>query len=100
MNNPSSMLYLIYALDIQFSVENQGYPYISYLWPSHYCKDSQITSLKLFLIVTHFVNFKQIFPKKLNFFQKEIKLFKEKSLKMQPFSSELPFHINDCMVNN
>ena len=44
--------------------DNQGYPYI---WPSHYCKDSQITSLKLYLIVTHFVNFKNNFPKEKKF---------------------------------
>ena len=59
-------------------VNNQGYPYI---WPSHYCKDSQITSLKLFLIVIHSVNFKHNFPKETD-----------------PLSSELPYHIYDWLI--
>ena len=81
-----------YAWDL----DNQGYPYI---WPSHYCKDGQITSLKLFLIVTHFVNFNKIFPKKFKLFsKKKLKRFKKKSLKMQPFLSELPFHIHDWLI--
>ena len=36
-----------------------------------YCKDSQITSLKLYLIVTHFVNFKHNFPKEIETFFKK-----------------------------
>ena len=31
-------------------------------------------------------------------FKKEIKQFKEKSLKMEPFSSELPYHIHDWLI--
>ena len=30
--------------------------------------------------------------------KKKIKLVKVKSLKMQPFSSELPFHIHDWLI--
>ena len=83
---------------------NFGYPYndivickdsTDYLWPSH-CKDSQITSLKLYLIVTLFVNFKHNFHKENEIFsKKKLKRFKEKSLKMEPFLSELPYHIYD-----
>ena len=63
------------------------------------CKDSQITSLKLFLSVTHFVNFKHNFPKEIEtFFKNKLKYFKEKSLKMHPFSSELLFHIHDWLI--
>ena len=59
-------------------------------------KDSQITSLKLYLIVTLFVNFKHNFHKENETFsKKKLKRFKEKSLKMEPFLSELPFHIYD-----
>ena len=73
-------------------VDNLGYPYIC---PSH-CKDSQITSLKLYLIVTLFVNFKHNFHKENETFsKKKLKRFKEKSLKMEPFLSELPYHIYD-----
>ena len=50
---------------VQYNVDNQGYPYII---PSHYCKDSQITSLKLYLILNHFVNFKHNFPTEIETF--------------------------------
>ena len=77
------------------SLNNLGYPYI---WPSH-CKDSQITSLKLCLIVTLFVNFKHNFHKENETFSpKKLKRFKEKSLKMEPFLSELPYHIYDWLI--
>ena len=76
-------------------LDNLGYPYI---WPSH-CKDSQITSLKLYLIVTLFVNFKHNFHKENETFsKKKLKRFKEKSLKMEPFLSELPYHIYDWLI--
>ena len=56
---------------------------ISEISPSHYCKNSQITSLKLFLIVTHFVNFKHNFPKEVEtFFKNKLKWIKEKSMNM------------------
>ena len=48
-------------------VDIQGYPYIC---PSHYCTDSQITTLKLYLIATQFVNFKHNFPPKNEIFFK------------------------------
>ena len=68
--------------------------------PSH-CKDSQKTSLKLYLIVTLFVNFKHNFHKEnKTFSQKKLKRFKEKSLKMEPFLSELPYHIYDWLIIN
>ena len=55
-----------------------------------------MTSLKLYLIVTLFVKFKHNFHKENEtFFKKKIKQFKEKSLKVEPFSSELPYHIHD-----
>ena len=69
------------------------------IWPSHYCKDSQITPLKLYLIVTHFVNFKHNFPKEIEtFFKNKLIRFKEKRLKRHPFLSELPFHIHDWLI--
>ena len=41
------------------------------------------------------------FPKEIEtFFKKKLKRFKEKSLKMQQFSSELPFHIHEWLINN
>ena len=56
-------------------------------------KDSQITSLITSLI---FVNFKHNFHKENETFsKKKLKRFKEKSLKMEPFLSELPYHIYD-----
>ena len=55
-----SYVHKFYIQSSTKELDNQGYPYI---WPSHYCKDSQITSLQLYLIVTHFVNFKHNFPK-------------------------------------
>ena len=64
-----------------------------------HCKDSQITSLKLYLIVTLFVNFKHNFHKENETFSpKKLKRFKEKSLKMEPFLSELPYHIYDWLI--
>ena len=55
-----------------------------------------ITSLKLYLIVTLFVNFNHNFHKENETFsKKKLKRFKEKSLKMEPFLSELPYHIYD-----
>ena len=49
---------------------------------SHNCKDSQITSLKLHLvlIVTHFVNFKHNFPKEIETLKKIIKKFHREKL--------------------
>ena len=79
----------------RLKLDNLGYPYI---WPSH-CKDSQITSLKLYLIVTLFVNFKHNFHKENETFKKKkLKQFKEKSLKIEPFLSELPYHIYLVLV--
>ena len=87
-----SRIYLLFVQSLAIYVDNLGYPYI---WPSH-CKDSQITSLKLYLIVTLFVNFKHNFHKENETFsKKKLKRFKEKSLKMEPFLSELPYHIYD-----
>ena len=62
-----------------------------------YCKDSQITSLKLYLIVTHFVKFKHNFPKEIETFFKK-KWIKEKSLKKLPFSLEWSFHIHNWLI--
>ena len=45
---------------------------------------------------TLFVNFKHNFHKENETFSpKKLKRFKEKSLKMEPFLSELPYHIYD-----
>ena len=83
------------ALSLLGFLDNLGYPYI---WPSH-CKDSQITSLKLYLIVTLIVNFKHNFHKENETFsRKKLKRFKEKSLKMEPFLSELPYHIYEWLI--
>ena len=50
----------------------------------------------IYLIVTLFVNFKHNFHKENKTFSpKKLKRFKEKSLKMEPFLSELPYHIYD-----
>ena len=58
-----------------------------------------MTSLKLYLIVTHFVNFKHNFPKEIETLSKnKIKWIKEKSLEKHPFLSELPFHIHDWLT--
>ena len=77
-------------------LDNQVYPYIC---ASHYCKDRQITSLKLYVIVTHSVNFKHNFSKGIEtFFKNKLKWIKEKSLKMHLFLSELPFHIHDWLI--
>ena len=76
-------------------VDNQGYPYI---WPSH-CKDSQKISLKLYSIVTHFVNFKHNFHKEIEtFFKNKLKWIQEKCFKMNPLSSELPFHVHNSLI--
>ena len=64
-----------------------------------HCKHSQITSLKLYLIVTLVVNFKHNFHKENETFSpKKLKRFKEKCLKMEPFLSELPYHIYDWLI--
>ena len=64
---------------------------------SHYCKDSQIASLKLFSIVTHFANFKHNFSKEIEtFFKNKLKWIQEICFKINPLSSELQFHIYDC----
>ena len=69
------------------------------IWPSHYCKDSQKISLKLFTIVTHFVNFKHNFPKEIEtFFKNKLKWIQEICFKMNPLSSELPFHIHNWLI--
>ena len=76
-------------------VDNQGYPYI---WPTH-CKDSQKISLKLYSIVTHFVNFKHNFHKEIeSFFRNKLKWIQEKCFKMNPLSSELPFHVHNWLI--
>ena len=54
------------TLGLRPSLDNQGYPYI---WSSH-CKDSQKVLLKLYSIVTHFVNFKHNFYKEIKTFYK------------------------------
>ena len=69
---------------------NQSYPHIC---PSHYCKDSQITTLKLSSITTHFVNVKHNFPKEIETFSKnKLIWFREKCFKILAYCSELPFH--------
>ena len=45
---------------------------------SLYCTDSQITSLKLYLIVTLFVNFKHNFHKENETFKKKIKIMAQR----------------------
>ena len=86
------------ALEISklgIGLDNQGHPYI---WPS-YCKDSQKISLKLYSIVTHFVNFKHNFHKEIEtFFKNELKWIQEKCFKMNPLSSELPFHVHNWLI--
>ena len=58
-----------------------------------------MTSLKLYFIVTQFVNFKHNFHKENEtFFKIKIKRFKEKRLKMEPFSSKLRYHIHDWLI--
>ena len=53
----------------------------------------------IYLIVTLFVNFKHNFHKENETFSpKKLKRFKEKSLKMEPFLSELPYHIYDWLI--
>ena len=53
----------------------------------------------MYLIVTLFVNFKHNFHKENKTFSpKKLKRFKEKSLKMEPFLSELPYHIYDWLI--
>ena len=48
---------------------------------------------------TLFVNFKHNFHKENETFSlKKLKRFKEKSLKMEPFLSELPYHIYDWLI--
>ena len=78
-----------------FELDNQGYPYI---WPSH-CKDSQKITLKLYSIVTHFVNFKHNFHKDIEtFFKNKLKWIQEICFKMNPLSSELPFHVRNWLI--
>ena len=53
----------------------------------------------MYLIVTLFVNFKHNFHKENEtFFTQKIKRFKEKSLKMEQFSSELSDYIHDWLI--
>ena len=47
---------------------------------SHYCKDSQITSLKLYLIVTHFDSFKHNFPQEIKTFPPKIEMDQREKL--------------------
>ena len=55
------------TLGLRPSLDNQGYPYI------FVCKDSQKVLLKLYSIVTHFVNFKHNFHKEIKtFFQNKL----------------------------
>ena len=64
------------------------YPILSY--------QNIATLTPVYLIVTLFVNFKHNFHKENETFsKKKLKRFKEKSLKMEPFLSELPYHIYD-----
>ena len=53
-------------------------------------------SLKLYSIATHFVNFKTQFSQKIEtFFKNKLKWIQETCFKMNPLSSELPFHVQD-----
>ena len=63
-----------------------------------FCKDSQKISLKLYSIVTLFVNFKQNFHKEIEtFFKNKLKWIQEICFKMNPLSSELPFHAHNWL---
>ena len=68
------------------------------IYISH-CKDSQKISLKLYSIVTHFVNFKHNFHKEIEtFFKNKLKWIQEKCFKINPLSSELPFHVHNWLI--
>ena len=76
-------------------LDNQGYPYIR---PSH-CKNSQKISLKLYSILTHFVNFKHNFHKEIEtFFKNNLKWIQEICFKMNPILSELSFHVHTWLI--
>ena len=66
--------------------QNKKYNYNTYVQLEYEMNDD----------VTLFVNFKHNFHKENETFSpKKLKRFKEKSLKMEPFLSELPYHIYD-----
>ena len=57
------------------------------------------TSYKLYSIVTHFVNFKHNFHKEIEtFFKNILKWIQEICFKINPFSSELPFHVHNWLI--
>ena len=99
------LLYFMLHICIYFVAYFCRFLYVNksslYKKKSHYCADSQITTLKLYLIATQFVNFKHNFPKEIEtFFKNKLKWIKEKSLKMHLFSSELSFHIHNWLIIN
>ena len=66
-----------------------------------HCKESQKISLKLYSIVTHFVNFKHNFHKEIEtFFKNKLKWIQEicRCFQMNPLSSELPFHVHNWLI--
>ena len=64
-----------------------------------HCKDSQKISLKLYSIVTHFVNFKHNFHKEMEtFFKNKLKWIQEICFKMNPLSSELTFYVHNWLI--
>ena len=68
-------------------------------WKCSNSKDSQKISLKLYSIVTHFVNFKHNFHKEIEtFFKNKLKWIQENCFKMNPLSSELPFHVHHWLI--
>ena len=88
---------------------NFGYPYNDLV----ICKDStdyltydqvivriaKKITLKLYSIVTHFVNFKHNFHKDIEtFFKNKLKWIQEICFKMNPLSSELPFHVHNWLI--
>ena len=64
-----------------------------------HCKDSPKISFKLYSIVTHFVNFKHNFHKEIKtFFKNKLKWIQEICFKVNPLSSELPFHVLNWLI--
>ena len=62
-------------------------------------KDSQKISLKLYSIVTHFVNFKHNFLKEIEtFFKNKLKWIQEICFKINPPSSELQYHVHNWLI--
>ena len=57
-----------------------------------HCKDSQKISLKLYSVVTHFVNFKHNFHREIEtFFKNKLKWIQEKCFKMNPLRQNYHF---------